>query len=184
MEFMLPSTSPSTITIFPSNSPSILSSDLYSAYRSYRYPYPPAIASMPTLASQSTAASVRRARRRERRIRNRARPPVLFPHKPPTTSDQRRLKRRQGRDRASFDVDDCFNICQDRGYHRNPDVRLGTGVRTDGEQTRSHSMIVLTKTNYQSINLPFSSRMLPVPQVLSLSLPTSSPSATRAHAPR
>ena len=86
---------------------------------------------MPTLTSLSTSANVRQARRRDRRVANQARAPVHFPINA-TALGKRSRRRRAPRNRTSESVEGCFNVCQDQGFHRDPDVHVGSGVRTDG----------------------------------------------------
>ena len=119
-------------------SPSIPSQSEYTAPSSpHRRPSPKftihilITSSMPTATSASTSTNVRQARRRERRVASRARPPVHFPTNA-TTLGKRSRRRREPRDRTSENVEGCFNVCQDQGFHRDPDVHVGSGVHTDG----------------------------------------------------
>ena len=98
---------------------------------------------MPTFTSQPTAATVRRARRRQRSQKYRARPQIQLSHNSFTTRNRTRTRTRQSRDRASFDVEDCFNVTQDQGYHRDSDVHLGSGVRVDGKLCNTGFMTLL-----------------------------------------
>ena len=109
------------------------------------------LASMPTIVSASSSAAVRRARRRERRVRNRACGSVTFPHNSPPAIN-RRIVRRQNRDQASFDVDNCFNICQDSGFHQDPDIRIGSEA-SKGRRYAPTSYLMQANNNLQSTNL-------------------------------
>ncbi|RMZ92314.1 hypothetical protein DV736_g444, partial [Chaetothyriales sp. CBS 134916] len=83
-----------------------------------------ASASMSSLTSKNASAKVRRARRRRRRVNPRRFTSAnLTPTSP--LAVRRRAGRQLNRDQASFNLDKCFNICQDQGFHRDADMGIG-----------------------------------------------------------
>ncbi|KIW81249.1 hypothetical protein Z517_04274 [Fonsecaea pedrosoi CBS 271.37] len=85
---------------------------------------------MATQLSSSTSSTYRRTARRDRRIRHRARFPK--PNPPQLKTSRRRgPKRRKLREQDSLDLDNCYYACEDRGYHLDPDVRVGLEINHD-----------------------------------------------------
>ncbi|KAH0837074.1 hypothetical protein FOPE_04609 [Fonsecaea pedrosoi] len=85
---------------------------------------------MATQLSSSTRSTYRRTARRDRRIRHRARFPK--PNPPQLKTSRRRgPKRRKLREQDSLDLDNCYYACEDRGYHLDPDVRVGLEINHD-----------------------------------------------------
>ncbi|KIW91658.1 uncharacterized protein Z519_07626 [Cladophialophora bantiana CBS 173.52] len=84
------------------------------------------------MATSATRSTVRRAPCRDRRARRRPRRresqmPPLGAH------NQRGPKRRKLRDLDSLNLDNCYYACEDRGYHLDPDVRVGLEVSQDAD---------------------------------------------------
>jgi hypothetical protein len=48
------------------------------------------------------------------------------------TRSRHSLRRRQLREQASADIDSCFEACQERGLHLDPDVKIGAAVGSTG----------------------------------------------------
>ncbi len=71
-----------------------------------------------------STAGAHRARRRRRSQRQRRN--VSFPR------SRHSLRHHQLRDQPSADVEDCFDLCQTRGLHLDPDTRISAAVGSSG----------------------------------------------------
>lgn len=76
---------------------------------------------MPTITSQRTGPAARRQRRRARQRQKLL--SISFPHR--QRNHRRSIPKRQLREQSA-DVDDCFEDCQELGYHLDPDVHVGS----------------------------------------------------------
>lgn len=76
-----------------------------------------------TAAKRRSARRIRHARSRARRLTQTNTVPSSGAHAP---------KRRKLRDQESLNLEDCFFQCEERGYHLDPDVRIGREVAHSG----------------------------------------------------
>lgn len=78
----------------------------------------------------SSTAIKRRAARNSRLSRSRGR--RMAQANPTLSSRTVRSRTRRLRDQESLNLDDCFNLCGDLGYHVDPDVHIGREAAHSG----------------------------------------------------
>lgn len=98
------------------------------------------------MTSQSFAATKRIANRRTRQARSRAR--RLAQMKRTTSEDIRAPKRRKLRDQESLNLAECYFQCEEKGYHLDPDVHIGSAIPHIGLSCASHTLFVVQLTTF------------------------------------
>lgn len=81
---------------------------------------------MPSIAFKATTTSVRKSKRSESRSRQR-------PLDHPPNAAQRRAARKSRMRKVDIGLDDCFEVCHETGYHRDPDVHIGSAADRNSE---------------------------------------------------
>ena len=117
---------------------------------------------MPTITSRRTGPVARRQRRRARQRQKRL--SIIFPHR--QRNHRRSIPKRQRREQSA-DVDECFEDCQELGYHLDPDVHVGSLAAQGSTHTShvsSHAKLTTPTGNpFSMLDPDYSSRSTPDP---------------------
>jgi hypothetical protein len=117
---------------------------------------------MPTITSRRTGPVARRQRRRARQRQKRL--SIIFPHR--QRNHRRSIPKRQRREQSA-DVDECFEDCQELGYHLDPDVHVGSLAAQGSTHTShvsSHAKLTTPAGNpFSTLDPDYSSQSTPDP---------------------